>query len=91
MAKKKIFQQAPSYSDMDLVEVEDEVQLADVAKVAVQHFDILMDHLKSDQLIVGDVHSHHKVQTGIPLIDNLLEAKPLSAFKSSSWSQQQCL
>lgn len=53
------------------MEVEDKVQLADVAKVAVQHLHILVDDLQGDQLIVSGVHAHHKVQAGIPLVDHL--------------------
>ncbi len=53
------------------MEVEDEVQLADIAEVAVQHLHKLVDDLQGDQLVVGAVHAHHKVQAGIPLVDHL--------------------
>ena len=61
----------------DLVEIEDEVQLTDIAKIAVQHLHILMDHLESDQLVVGDVHSHHKVEAGIPFVDHLWDKQTI--------------
>ena len=41
-------QQAGSH----LVEVEDEVQLAHIAKVLVQHLDKLVHHLQGQQLVV---------------------------------------
>ena len=47
------------------MEVEDQVELADVAKVAIEHLDKVMDHLQHDQLVVGRIDGNNKIQTGI--------------------------
>ncbi len=58
-----------------LVEIEDEVQFADITKVAVQDFYIVVDDLQCDQLIVAHVNSHHKVQTCVSLIHHLCQQR----------------
>lgn len=47
------------------MEVEDEIQLADVAKVTVEHFNVVMDDLERGELVVGGVHTDQKVQACI--------------------------
>ena len=59
------------------MEVEDEVQLADVAKVAVQHLHIVVDDLEGDKLVIPQVDAHHKVQAGIPLVHHLWGQTPM--------------
>lgn len=49
------------YQEPCLMEVENEVKLADIAKVAVQHLHKVMDDLQSDQLIVSCVDAHNKI------------------------------
>lgn len=48
------------------VEVKDDVQLADVAEVAVEHLDEQMDHLQRDELVVVSVDGGNEVQTRVP-------------------------
>ena len=55
-----------------LVEVEDEVQLAHVAEVPVQHLHEVMNHLQSDQLVVPAVNAADKIQARVPLVHHLL-------------------
>lgn len=56
---------------MHLVEVEDEVKLADIPKVAVQNLHIVVYELQGDKLVVAGVNAHDKVQAGIPLVHHL--------------------
>ena len=51
----------------NLVKVKDEVQFANVSKVAVQDFHQVVDHLQGLQLVVLLVHTKDKVQAGIPV------------------------
>ena len=76
-----------------LVKVEDEVQLADIAKVAVQDLNKVVNDLQREQLIVCGVHAHHKVQAGIPLVHYLQQAShscvtPLKAWPAADRQQQ---
>lgn len=50
------------------MEVEYEVQLADVAKVAVEALDEVVDRLEDEQLVVGGVGAAHKVEGGVALV-----------------------
>lgn len=65
------------------MEVEDEVQLADIAKVAVQDLHIVVDDLQRDQLVVALVNAHHKVQAGIPLVHHL---QSLASSETEAWA-----
>ena len=49
-----------------LVEVEDEIELAHVAEVPIEHFNIEVDCLQREQLVIVAVYAHNKVQTRIP-------------------------
>jgi hypothetical protein len=53
------------------VEVEDEIKLAHIAKVAVQDLHIVMHKLQGDQLIVASINAHDKVEAGISLVHHL--------------------
>lgn len=53
-----------------LLEVEDDVQLADVAVVLVHLLDIAVDDLERDQLIVGVVGSGDEEERGIAAVDD---------------------
>lgn len=57
------------------MEVEDEVQLADVAEEVVQDLDKQMYALQIRQLIVGHVDAHREEQTRIPPVDHLVRPK----------------
>ncbi len=47
------------------VEVKDEIELAHVAKVTIEDFDEMVDHLKRDELVIILVNSNHKVKARI--------------------------
>ncbi len=53
------------------MEVEDKIQFADVAKVAIQNLDKVVDSLKVNQLIVLIVDEEDEVEGGITLVHNL--------------------
>ena len=54
-----------------LVEIEDEVQLANIPKVPIEHLDKVVHHFKCDQLIIAGLNAHDKVQASIALVHNL--------------------
>lgn len=68
------------------MEVENKIELADIAKVAVQNLDEVMNDLQSNELIISGVHAHHEIEASIagnqmrdgwkdrssPFVDNLL-------------------
>ena len=56
----------------DLVEVEHQIQLADVAEVMVQDLHKQVDGLQVGQLIVCDVHAQAEVEARIPPVDDLV-------------------
>ena len=53
-----------------LLEVEDDVQFADVAVVFVHLLDIAMDYLKREQLVVGSIAAGDEEERGIPTVYN---------------------
>mmetsp|Transcript_28919 Transcript_28919/g.64205 ORF Transcript_28919/g.64205 Transcript_28919/m.64205 type:complete len:200 (+) Transcript_28919:39-638(+) len=55
-----------------LVEVEHDVQLADVAEVLVQQLHEQVDGLHQQQLVVRSVRAEHEVQPRIPAVDELV-------------------
>lgn len=57
-------------NEVGLLEVEDDVQLADVAVVLVHLLDIAVDDLERDQLVVGVVGSGDEEERGIAAIDD---------------------
>lgn len=56
--------------EIGLLEVEDDVQLADVAVVLVHLLDIAVDDLEGDQLVVGIVGSGNEEKRGIATVDD---------------------
>ena len=54
-----------------LVEVEYQIELAHVAKVLVEHFDKVVDHVQSDELVVARVDRAHKVEARVALVHHL--------------------
>ena len=58
-----------------LVKVEDEVYLADVSKVSIQHFHKAMDGLQIGELIVGDVNTEGEEEARVSSINNLIRSK----------------
>jgi hypothetical protein len=56
--------------EVSLLEVEDDVQLADVAIVLVHLLDIAVDDFEGDQLIVGVVGSGDEEERGIATVDD---------------------
>ena len=56
---------------IDLVEVEDEVKLANIVKVFVQHFDKIVNRFQVHQIIIFYVDTQTEEQTGISSIDYL--------------------
>jgi hypothetical protein len=54
------------------VEVEYDVQLANIAEVSVQYFHEEMDLLQYDQLIVALVHARDEEQRRIALVNHLI-------------------
>ena len=53
-------------NEVCLVEVEDQVQLADIAKVAVKDLDEVMDDVEDDELVVFLLDAGNEVERGIP-------------------------
>ena len=54
------------------MKVEDQIQLADIAEVLIQYFDEHLHEFQNDQLVVVFVHDGDEVETGIPLVDDLV-------------------
>lgn len=54
-----------------LLEVEDDVELADVAVVLVHLLNVAVDDFERDQLIVGRVAAGDEEERGISAIDDL--------------------
>ena len=55
-----------SFATTHLVKVENDIQLADVAKVAVQDHHEMVDRLEHDQLVVILVDAGQKVERRVP-------------------------
>ncbi len=54
------------------MEVEDEVKLANIAEIFVQHFYERMNEFKDDQLIIVLVHNGDEIKTGVSLVEYLV-------------------
>ena len=52
--------------EIGLMEVKDEVQLTNIAKVAVEDLDEMMDDIQHDQLVVLLLNARYEVQGRIP-------------------------
>lgn len=55
--------------EVGLVEVEYEVELADVSKVPVKHFDVVVDDFEGEEFVVALVNAGNKVQAGVSFDD----------------------
>lgn len=60
---------------VDLVEVEDQVQLADVAEEGVEDLDEEVDGLEEGELVVVCVDAGAKEEAGVPAVDDLVVAE----------------
>ena len=60
---------------VDLVEVEDQVELAHVAEEGVEHFDKEVDRLQVGQLVVVGVDAGAEEEAGVPAVDDLVVAE----------------
>lgn len=60
---------------IDLVEVKDQVELADVAEEGVQDLDEEVDGLEEGQLVVVGVDACAEEEAGVPAIDDLVVAE----------------
>lgn len=49
-----------------LVEVKDEVELADVPEVAVENLNVVLNDLERDELVIGWVRANAEVQARVP-------------------------
>lgn len=56
---------------VDLVKVEDEVQLANIAKKLIENLDEKVNGLEVGKLVVIGVDANTEEQTRVPAIDNL--------------------
>jgi len=56
---------------VSLVEVEDEIELANVAEVAVQAFHEVVDRFQSQQLVVANVDACNEEKTSVTLVADL--------------------
>ena len=54
------------------MEVEDQVQLTDVAEILIEYFHKCMNHFKYDELIFVLVHNRDKVKRGVSFVHNLI-------------------
>ena len=60
---------------VDLVEVEDEVELADVAEEGVEDLDEEVDRLEVGQLVIVGVDAGAEEEAGVPPVDDLVVAE----------------
>ena len=68
-------EQALVEDSVDLVEVEDEVELADVAEVAVEHLDEEVDALEVGELVVARVDAEGEEEARVAAVDDLVGAE----------------
>ena len=52
--------------EIGLMEVKDEVQLANIAEVAIEDLDEMMDDIQHDQFVIFLFYARHEVQRRIP-------------------------
>lgn len=62
------------HEPVGLVEIEDEVKLADVGKVAVEDLDEEVDRVERQQLVVVGVDGREEVERRVALVDELERA-----------------
>ncbi len=73
-----------------LVEVEDQVQLADVVEVMVQDLHEQVHALEVGQLVVRDVHAQHEEEARIPPVDHLVRLELRHKVRSLSAAEVLC-
>jgi len=56
---------------VDFVEVEDEVELADVVEILVEDLDEVVDGLQIRQVVVTHIHADAEVETSVAAVDDL--------------------
>lgn len=71
-------------NEVSLLEVENDVKLADVAIVLVHLLDIAMDDFERNQLIVGRVASGDEEERGVAAVDDLCICMLVSRAKTLS-------
>lgn len=54
------------------MEVEDKIQLTDVAEVFIKHLDECMNHFKYNELIFVFVHNGDKIQGGVSFVHDFV-------------------
>jgi len=57
--------------EVGLLEVEDDVELADGSEVLVQHLHVPVDNFQHVELVIGSVHPEAEEEAGVPLVDHL--------------------
>ena len=60
---------------IDFVEIENQVQLADVVEVFVEDFDEVVDRLEIHEIIVADVDADAEIESRVPPVDDLEVSK----------------
>lgn len=58
-----------------LVEVEDQIQLADIAEKSIEDLDEEVDGLEEGQLVVIGVNARAEEEAGVPAVDDLVVAE----------------
>lgn len=53
------------------MEVENKVQLTNIAKILIQSLDKLVDNFESDEFVVFSVNASYKIKACIATVDNL--------------------
>jgi len=60
---------------VDFVEIENQVQFADIVEILVEHFHKVVDSLEIHEVVVADVDADAKVESGVSPINDLEIAK----------------
>ena len=63
------------------MEVEDDVELADVAIVFVHLFDVTVHNFQSDEFVVGGVAASDEEERRVAAVDNLCVCSKLASVK----------
>jgi len=58
------------HDTVHLVEVEDEVELADVVEVFVENLDEVVNGFEVEEVVIGDVHADAEVETSVSPVDD---------------------
>ena len=60
---------------VDLVEVEDQIQLAYIVEVLVENLDKVMDGLQVKKVVVSYIDAYAEVESGVTAVDDLVVAE----------------